>query len=67
MVQWLRTRASTSGSQSSIPGWGTKILHAAWVTEKLKKKKKITIFKIINRKWVQLSKYTKHTHGELYT
>ena len=44
VVQWLRTHASTTGSQSSIPGWGTKILHAAWVTKKFFLK--ITILKL---------------------
>ena len=27
-IQWLRLRASNAGSVGSIPGWGTKILHA---------------------------------------
>ena len=27
-VQWLRLGASTAGGMGSIPGWGTKILHA---------------------------------------
>ena len=30
VVQWLRLRASTAGGMGSIPGWGTKILHAVW-------------------------------------
>ena len=30
MVQWLRLRASNAGGVGSIPGWGTKISHAAW-------------------------------------
>ena len=29
MVQWLRLHASTTGGTGSIPGRGTKILHAA--------------------------------------
>ena len=29
VVQWLRLDASTAGGISSIPGWGTKILHAS--------------------------------------
>ena len=29
MVQWLRLHASTAGGTGSIPGWGTKIPHAA--------------------------------------
>ena len=43
MVQWLKLCASTVGGAGSIPGWGTKIPHALWYsqkTNKLKKKKK---------------------------
>ena len=29
VVQWLRLHASTAGDTGSIPGGGTKILHAA--------------------------------------
>ena len=29
-VQWLRLYASNSGDVGFIPGWETKILHAAW-------------------------------------
>ena len=36
MVQWLRLHASTAGEVDSTPGWGTKILHAAWCSEKKK-------------------------------
>ena len=36
MVQWLRLRASTAGGTGSIPGWGTKILHAARCGQKKK-------------------------------
>ena len=28
MIQWLRLHASTAGGMSSIPSWGTQILHA---------------------------------------
>ena len=38
MVQWLRLCASTSGSPGSVPGWGTKILHATWHGQKIKNK-----------------------------
>ena len=38
MVQWLRLHASTAGEVDSTPGWGTKILHAAWCSGKKKKK-----------------------------
>ena len=30
MHQWLRLQASTAGDVGLIPGWGTKISHAAW-------------------------------------
>ena len=38
-VQWLGFRASTAGGPGSIPGWGTKIPHAAWCGQKLEKQK----------------------------
>ena len=38
-IQWLRLRASTAGRMGSIPGWGTKIPHAA-----AKKKKKKMVY-----------------------
>ena len=34
VVQWLGLRAPNEGVVSSIPGQGTKILHAAWPAEK---------------------------------
>ena len=34
VVQWLRVRASTAAGMGSIPGWGTKILHAVWLEKK---------------------------------
>ena len=42
MVQGLRLRASTAGSTSSIPGWGTKIPHAVQQGQKKKKRKFIS-------------------------
>ena len=39
-VPWLRLCTSTAGGVCSIPGWGTKILHAARCGQKKKKKKK---------------------------
>ena len=36
-VQWLTFCASTAGGMGSIPGWGTKILHAARYSQKKKK------------------------------
>ena len=38
-VQWLRLHASTAGGAGSIPGWGTKILHAVRRGQKKKEKK----------------------------
>ena len=39
VVQWLRLRTSTAGASGSIPGWGTKIPHAAWYGQQNKTKK----------------------------
>ena len=39
-VQWLRLCTSSAGSTGSVPGWGTKIPHAAGRVQKEKKKKK---------------------------
>ena len=36
-VQWLGLLTSTAGGAGSIPGQGTKILHAAWPKNFLKK------------------------------
>ena len=38
VVQGLRLCASTARGMGSSPGWGTKILHAAWSSQKKKKK-----------------------------
>ena len=35
--QWFGLRASTAGGMGLIPGWGTKILHAAWLAKRKKK------------------------------
>ena len=40
VVQWLRLCAANAGGRGSIPGRGTKILHAAWQSPKINKKKK---------------------------
>ena len=40
MVQWLRLYVSNAGGSGLIPGWGTKILHAAWCSQKNKTKQK---------------------------
>ena len=37
MVQWLIFHTSTVGGTGSIPGWRTKIPHAAQCSEKMKK------------------------------
>ena len=37
VVQWLGLHASTAGGTGSIPGWGTKILHAEQSGQKKKK------------------------------
>ena len=39
-VQQLGLCASTAGGMGSIPGWGTKTLHAAWCSQKNKNKDK---------------------------
>ena len=39
MVQWLRLCAPKAGGMGSIPGWRTKILHAAWCNQKKERKK----------------------------
>ena len=39
-VQWWRHCVSTAGDMGSIPGWGTKILHAVWSGQKKKTRKK---------------------------
>ena len=44
-VQWLRLRTSTAGGTGSIPGRGTKILHAVWHGQKEKKKLYVFVFR----------------------
>ena len=39
VVQWLRLHPSIAAGTGSIPGWGTKIPHAAWCGQKLEKQK----------------------------
>ena len=39
-VQWLRLCTSSAGGAGSIPGQGTRILHAAWYGQKRKTEKK---------------------------
>ena len=38
MIRWLRLHASTAGVMHSVPGRGTKTLHAEWLSQKKKKK-----------------------------
>ena len=42
LVQWLGLWASTAEDTGWIPGWGTKILHAARCGKKKKKNEPIT-------------------------
>ena len=46
-VQWLRLCAPNAGVEGSIPGPGTKILHAARCSQKKKKEKKKTTKKTL--------------------
>ena len=39
MVQWLRLCTASAGGRGSIPGRGTKILHAVWQSQNINKKK----------------------------
>ena len=59
-VQWLRLRASTAGGTGSIPGEGTRILHAAQCGQK-KKKKRNTYNKIMCHRFVYLSFFFTYT------
>ena len=34
-VQWLRHQTTTAGGVGSIPGLGTKILHATWYSQNI--------------------------------
>ena len=40
VAQWLGLCASKAGGVCSIPGWGTKITHVSWLSQKIGKKKK---------------------------
>ena len=51
-VQWLRLRTSNVGGFGSIPGWGTKIPHAIWYSQKKKPKQQETKTKIISLKTI---------------
>ena len=53
-VQWLGLRASTAGARGSIPPPGTKILHAAWRSQKQQRTNKKVYFN--NSKLMQTKK-----------
>ena len=36
VVQWLRLHILNAGATGSIPGWGTKVPHASWHSQKIK-------------------------------
>ena len=40
VVQWLRLHPSTAGGMDNIHGWGTKILHAMWDIQNVKKRER---------------------------
>ena len=42
VVQWLRLSASTAGGVGSVPGQGTRILPAAWCSQKKKERERKT-------------------------
>ena len=60
VVQWLRLRAPTAGGTGSIPGRGTKILHARGVA---KKKEKKTVHNC-NREWPLTPSDTRGSGGD---
>ena len=45
VVLWLGLCNFVAGDMSSIPGWGTKILHATWHGQKRKEKEKNSLQK----------------------
>ena len=50
-VQWLGLCALTAEGLGSIPGWGTKIPHAAQRDQKKRRKKKKTmLFKLLHNR-----------------
>ena len=38
VAQWSRPRASNAGGAASTRGWGTKIPHAVWLSQRARKK-----------------------------
>ena len=43
-VQWLKLHTPKAGSMGSIPGWGTKILHAAQRSKKEREREIHSLF-----------------------
>ena len=50
-VQWLRLCASNAGNVEFHSGWGTKILHAMWHSQKIFFKKVDSLFSLISFSW----------------
>ena len=63
-VQWLGLRTSTAGGMGSIPGRGTKILYAAWHSQKKKKDKDLKTIHF--KRYLSASKHgreSRHHHS----
>ena len=54
MVQWLGLCASNAGVIGTIPGWETKILHAAWPKNFKNLKKFKSIRTALGVQWLRL-------------
>ena len=64
-VQQLRLYTSTAEGKGSIPGWGTKILHVAWHSQK-KKKRRYSLYSAVKNFYdIYIYIYT-HTHTHIY-
>ena len=59
VVQWLRVHAPNAEGMTSIPGWGTKILHAKWYGLKKKKRRR-------RRKEIHMSSLVSETSCNKY-
>ena len=51
-VQWIRPQTSTARGVGSIPGLGTKILHATWSSQNISLKKLMLYFVPLNSKYL---------------
>ena len=51
-VQWIRPQTSTARGVGSIPGLGTKILHATWYSQNISLKKLMLYFVPLNSKYL---------------